>query len=173
MNRREFVTGAADGWAAVTEVLDTFGKPNGLFSHNAVIVTGVTEAEIDANLKKALEARLSDYTGKTTLYWRGNVSDLTPNPEAKKLAYPALEGSSDFLFMASEALLQSEPGAIRIFPAVPTDFTGRFERLLAKDGVVVSAEMCAGKVVACQVEAKNGLRPSVTSPMDPEWRMKW
>lgn len=164
---------AADGWAAVTEFLDLFGKPNGLFSHNAVIVTDATDAEIEENLKKAPPAYLSDYTGKTTLRWRGNVSDLTPNREAKKLAYPVLEGSAAFLFMASETLLQGEVGRIRIFPAVPPGFTGRFERLLARGGVVVSAEMRDGKVVGCRVETGGGERPEVTCPTDPNWRMKW
>ena len=107
-----------DGWTALKEYVKWFGKPNGLFSHNAVIV----------------DARAS------------GSAEVTPNPAAKALVAPVVESSAAFLHLATEALFQSWGGEVRLFPGVPKDFTGSFENFLTEDGRKVSARMENGRI---------------------------
>ena len=66
------------------------------------------------------------------------------------------EGSSSFLFLAAESLLQSHTGIIRLFPGVPKDFTGSFERFLAQGAFEVSAAMERGKITRIKIQALRG-----------------
>ena len=84
----------------------------------------------------------------------GMSNDVTPNPDAKRLAAPVIEGFGAFLFIATESLLQSWDGEIRVFPGVPANFTGSFTNLLAKGGYLVSAEMKDGKLISKTVRRR-------------------
>jgi hypothetical protein len=58
-----------------------------------------------------------------------------------------LEGNSAAVAGLQEMLLQSRPGLIRVFPAVPADWREvRFDRLLADGGVEVAASLIADEV---------------------------
>jgi alpha-L-fucosidase 2 len=58
-----------------------------------------------------------------------------------------LEGNSAAATAVHEMLLQSRPGALRVFPALPKSWTeARFERLLADGGIEVSAKLESGQV---------------------------
>ena len=128
--------GGARGWTAVRNFLSDYGKPNGLFSHNAVMIEDPAEAE-------AARSRAA----KPSWKWRRAGADVTLNPRAKAIVPAVIEGSGAFVFMGAEALLQSWGGEIRLFPGVPEDFTGSFTNFLAQGGRRVSAKMVKGKVV--------------------------
>lgn len=160
----------ADGWKALTDFLGWFGKPNGLFSHNPVIVSDMTRQQMAANVARLPPLVLRGTNGKLGTWGRGGGLDLTANPDAKRLVCPVLEGGAAFLHMATEALLQSWGGEIRLFPCVPPKFTGRFENLLAQGGYTVSAEMKDGRLVDYSIGGVDGSAPiKVTCPTDPEF----
>lgn len=120
-----------EGWNDVRHFLDHFGKPNGLFSHNSVVVMNpVPDADPG--------------------------QDVTPNPDAKRIVPSVMEGSSAFLFLAAETLLQSWGGTIRLFPGVPGNFTGGFSGFLAQGGFEVSARMEKGRVTDCSIRSLRG-----------------
>ena len=139
--------GGAEGWKALREFYDNFAKPNGLFSHNSIVVTDMTCEEADANVKKAGVLRRRDYLGKFHEFGRSGPNDLTPDSHSKRVVAPVLEGGAAFLMLSSEALCQSWGGEIRIFPSVPKGFTGSFENFRVRGGYWVSAVMVDGKVV--------------------------
>jgi len=120
-----------EGWSGVRRFLDHFGKPNGLFSHNSVVVMNPAP---DAD----------------------SGSDVTPNSDAKRIVPSVMEGSSAFLFLAAETLLQSWGGTIRLFPCVPGNFTGGFRGLLAQGGFEVSTRMEKGRVADGSIRSLRG-----------------
>ena len=67
-----------------------------------------------------------------------------------------MEGNASFLFCATEMLIQSYDGIIRLFPSVEKNFTGGFTGLLANGGFEVSARMEKGKVVYAKVKSLAG-----------------
>ena len=81
---------------------------------------------------------------------------VTPNKNAKRLAPAVLEGASAFCFLATTALLQSRGGIIKVFPAVPENFSGSFDRLLAEGAFEVSAQMRKGKVLQVKIKSLQG-----------------
>lgn len=137
--------GGARGWRAVQNFLSDFGKPNGLFSHNAVVIEDPAAAE-------AARARAA----KPTWKWRRAGAAVTTNVRAKAIVPAVIEGSGAFVFLGAEALLQSWGGEIRLFPGVPADFTGEFRNFLAQGGQRVSAKMVDGKVVWKEIKAAAG-----------------
>ena len=86
-------------------------------------------------------------------FWQTSGRCATANTDAKDLAAPVMEGNASFLFCATEMLLQSYDGIIRLFPSVEEDFTGGFTGLLAKGGFEVSASMENGNVVDVKVKS--------------------
>jgi len=134
------------GWREVKEYLRLFRKPNGFFSHNAIVIEPDLAAA-RAGLARAPRPVLRNWDGKTAVHDFGS-NDVTPNPDAKRLAAPVIEGFGAFLLISTESLLQSWGGEIRVFPGVPANFTGSFTNLLAQGGVRVSAEMRDGKLVS-------------------------
>ena len=125
-------------WKAIKDFLSDFGKPNGLFSHNTVLVASPEECE--AAWRRNC-ARLPK------VVWDRSSADVTANPRAKEIVPAVIEGAGAFVFMGAEALLQSWSGEIRLFPGVPAGFTGSFTNFLAQGGKRVSAKMVDGKVV--------------------------
>ena len=162
--------GGAIGWKALTDFYDGFAKPNGMFSHNPIILTDLTREQIDANVKKAGPLRLRNYHNKIVDYSRRGPDDLTYNPVSKKFVAPVLEGGAAFLLLSSEALCQSWGGTIRLFPSVPAGFTGRFENFRVHGGYRVSAEMKDGRLVDYSVKGvEKGDKLRVTCPSDPDF----
>ena len=113
----------AEGWKGVCRFLELFANENGLFSHDPILIGNVKESE-----KYARKNASKLYCGKVTCTGEPltpsdpNVSHafcVTENPDAKRLAPSVLEGSSAFVFLASETLLQSHSGKIRLFPRRP------------------------------------------------------
>ena len=133
-------------WREVKEFLRLFRKPNGFFSHNAIVIEPDLAAT-RAGLARAPRPVLRNWDGTCGVH-RFDSNDVTPNPDAKRLATPVIEGFGAFLFIATESLLQSWDGEIRVFPKVPPHFTGSFTNLLAQGGYLVSAEMRDGKLVS-------------------------
>ena len=162
--------GGARGWKALTDFRDGFSKPNGLFSHNPIVLTDLAPGQIAANVAKAPKVSRRNYHGKLVPVGRGGVDDLTYNPAAKAAVAPVLEGGAAFLMLASEALCQGWGGTIRLFPSVPKGFTGRFENFRVRGGFSVSAEMRDGRLVDYSVD---GVRSNdairVTCPADPSF----
>ena len=153
------IRAGTDGWQAVREFLDWFGKPNGLFSHNAVIIGDCAAAErLCADHNKAYPNVRRSWNG-TLREYRSDSDDVTENPSAKAKVSMVAESTSAFLHMATETVLQSWGGRIRLFPCVPNDFTGSFTNLLAEGGYRVSAAMEKGRLVSYSIEPLPGTKP--------------
>ena len=164
------VFGGERGWRALLDFHAGFAKPNGHFSHNPILPTKLTRAEMEANVAKAPKAARRNCRGEVEEVDRRGPDDLTYNPDAKALVAPVVEGGASFLLLASEALCQSWGGEIRIFPSVPKGFTGRFENFRVRGGYRVSAEMKDGRVVDFDLRgAKKGDAIRVTCPTDPSF----
>ena len=148
---RQRLNPPADGWQALQDFRRWFVKSNGLVAHNAVIVTNLTHAAMQDNLRRAPCRWLRGADGIVREFGRGHGFDVTPDPAAKALACPVLEGSASLLLLATETLLQSWGGTIRLFPCVPPGFTGEFENLRAEGGRLVSAKMENGRLVSWRV----------------------
>ncbi|MDD3544335.1 MAG: hypothetical protein PHG96_03115 [Kiritimatiellae bacterium] len=162
--------GGEKGWKALTDFYDGFAKPNGVFSHNPIIMTDLTREQALENVKKAPKLIRRNYYGKLGGYGRRGPNDLTYNPDGKALVAPVLEGGAAFLMLASEALCQSWGGEIRIFPSVPKNFSGRFENFRVRGGHTVSAEMKNGTVVDFVLKgASKGDKIKISCPTDPDF----
>ncbi|MBI4023911.1 MAG: hypothetical protein HY360_02960 [Verrucomicrobia bacterium] len=155
-----------EAWTALHECLRLFSKPNGMFTHNPVVEADPRLTE--SNLKRIPRACLRHADGILSpisefhCYDAGSAATL--HPDARRWVTPASEGSGAFLFAATETLLQSHDGLIRLFPAVPGGFSGQFHRLLAQGAVEVSAAMDQGRIVYCKLKAR---RRVVVRLLDP------
>jgi len=67
-----------------------------------------------------------------------------------------VDGSVSFPVGVNEALLQSQMGIIRLFPAVPKDFTGSFHSLRTVGGFLVSGRMINGNITDVVVKSTIG-----------------
>ena len=131
-----------------------FAKPNGLFSHDSIIIGDCSKTE--ANYENAVKSEGYSADPGRGLWWYELGRCATSNPNAKKIASPVLEGNSIFLLCAAETLLQSYDGIIRLFPCVPENFTGSFERFLAQGGFEVSAMAEEGKLKELRIKSLVG-----------------
>ena len=162
--------GGERGWKAVKEFEEWFSKPNGFFSHNPIIVTKLTPEQIRANLAKAPKLLRRNYHNRMVSFGRSGPNDLAYSDDCKSLVAPVLEGGAAFLLLASEALCQSWGGEIRIFPAVPKGFSGRFENFRVRGGYSVTAEMRGGKVVDFEIKGVGkDEKIKVSCPTDPDF----
>lgn len=149
-------------WKELNRFLLHFAKPNGLFSHNPVIILPAEVTEDNLKFIPSIQGNKVDPITSPSWYIDGKCA--TPNPNAKRLVSPVLEGNSAFLFCASETLLQSFDGKIKLFPGVPDDFSGKFYRFLAQGGFEVSAVMEKGKVVFVQIHSLIGGHVKIYNP---------
>lgn len=147
----------AGGWNGLLRFLELFSKENGLFSHDPILIADPAETEKnDRKYASRLDRGRRYCDGSTLTDDNPEVPHpmcATPNPNAKRLAPAVLEGGSAFLFLAAETLLQSHGGVLRLFPGVPEDFSGSFDRFLAEGGFEVSAEMKKGRVQSVRIRA--------------------
>ncbi|MBR2365332.1 MAG: hypothetical protein IKA79_09020 [Lentisphaeria bacterium] len=148
------------GWESLLRFLELFAKENGLFAHNPILIGDIGETEKnERNNIKRIERGRRDCRGKILLYSDPGTPHppcVTPNKDAKRMAPAVQEGNSAFLFLASEVLLQSHGGILRLFPGVPDDFTGSFQCFLAQGGFEVSARMKKGKITVIKIRALAG-----------------
>ena len=154
------------GWNSLLRFLELFAKENGLFTHNPILYGNISETEKNekANIHK-IERGRKDCFGKTLLYSDPGTPHppcATENPEAKRMAPAVPEGNSAFLFLASETLLQSHGGTLQLFPCVPEDFSGAFEKFLAQGGFEVSGRMKKGTILEFRVKSLAGGSLEVT-----------
>ena len=159
---------ARGGWHGLERFLKLFAKENGLFSHDPILIGNPEESEANeqANADKLRTGR-KFCDGRILTEDNPEVPHpicVTPNPNAKRLAPAVLEGSSSFICMASEALLQSHGGIIRLFPCVPDNFTGSFHDFPAEGGFLVSASMKNGKDISAEISAPHGGTFRLKSP---------
>jgi len=66
--------------------------------------------------------------------------------------------------LGTESLLQSYNGVIRLFPAVPAGYTGRFENLLAVGAFSVSGKMEKGEATDARIVSNSGNACRVANP---------
>ncbi len=153
------------GWREIERFLEIFGKENGLFAHGAtrILPSSVTEENVrNAPLGKRLEDSGGNLCGAHVL--EGPCG--TPNLNAKRFLAPVLEGSSAFVFLATEALLQSHDGTIKLFPCVPADFAGSFRKLRARGGFEVSATMTDGKLADLEIASAKSAKFKLQNPLN-------
>jgi len=86
------------------------------------------------------------------LYFRINMVRDAASPKAERFPFPmwpfrqmSMESMSVLATAMNESMLQSYDGSLRIFPAFPSNKTGRFT-LHAEGGFVVSSEIKSGKI---------------------------
>ena len=160
------------GWQELHECLRLYFKPNGLASHNPVVA--VDPAETEANLKNIPSGQLRHADGSLAPRSEFQSSDgnsaATLHPQAARWVTPAVEANAAFLQAATEALLQSHGGLIRLFPCVPKKFTGGFCTLLAQGAFEVSARMEKGKLASVEIRALRGGIARVVWPWLKTWR---
>ena len=100
-----------------------------------------------------------------------NVRVMFNDPEEKigllrqPFAHMALEPGSVLEATINEMLLQSHGGKIRVFPAVPEDWTSRF-KLHARGGFEVISERAGGEVKYIVVKSLKGQNCRVVNPWD-------
>jgi hypothetical protein len=75
-----------------------------------------------------------------------------------------LNSSGGFAAAVNEMVLQSHDGIIRVFPAVPRDWSGRFASLQAVGAFTVSAATANGEVDWIVVSSEVGAQCEVASP---------
>ena len=148
--------------------LRSFPKPNGLMSHDAVVVVAPSASE--ANLARIASATLGDGDEAMPAFepWCGYDGGSTPDPRAKRFNAPAVEANGDFLTMVTETLLQSHAGVIRVFPGWPGDRgAAQFSGLVAEGGVTVSARTQGGRVQFVELGRRAGV-----CPPGGEWKVR-
>ena len=142
-------------WDALHTFLDQYAKPNGLFIHNSVNIMDPRKSE--DNLMRCAEKN-----GRCNC--RG--SNATANVETKRLTAPVIEGNSVFLLFATEMLIQSFGGVIRLFCGVPQSFSGGFQNLQAQGGFLLSAAMDHGNLTRLQIVASADNTLRIQDPWD-------
>ncbi|MBI4025150.1 MAG: hypothetical protein HY360_09225 [Verrucomicrobia bacterium] len=156
----------AEAWAGLKEFLRLYLKPNGLFSHDPVIELdpSITEANL-ANIPAGeMEIPEEGVSPLTEFHSTDAAVAATTNPLAKRLTSPASEGSGAFLMAATETLLQSHGGVIRVFPGLPAGKRARFKNLRAEGGVLVSAEKTDERVAWVHCEATIPVKTKLSNP---------
>ena len=95
-------------------------------------------------------------------FFRTNMVKDVAQPDGEKFPLPmwpfrhmSMEAMSVFATAINESLLQSYDGIIRVFPAFPSDRSGRFT-LHAEDGFIVSSEIANGEVQWISVKSVYG-----------------
>jgi len=79
-----------------------------------------------------------------------------------------LEGGNAAAAAVQDMLLQSRPGVVRLFPAMPAGATARFEHLRADGGIDVSARLEHGRVVGAELLAARPTTVTLGGPgLDP------
>lgn len=121
--------------------LASYSKPSGQFSHDATVLVSTEDSEGALNRIPNESLVDVDEEMQGAEAWYGHQGQSSPNPLAKAYSTPLLEGSSDYLSLITEALLQSHGGVIRVFPAWDDKRDAQFHRLMAEGNFLVSAKI--------------------------------
>jgi len=149
--------------------LRSFPKPNGLMSHDAVVIVGTSASE--ANLSRITSAPLGDGDEAMPAFepWCGYDGGSTPDPRAKYFCPPLIEVNGDYLTMITETLLQSHGGVIKVFPGWSSNRdTAQFSNLVAEGRVYVSSRIEKGRVRFVSLRRGAGVAPTP----DGNWRIR-
>ena len=149
--------------------LRSFPKPNGLMSHDAVVIVAPDASE--ANLSRIGSATLGDGDEEMPAFepWCGYDGGSTPEPGAKRFCPPLIEGNGDYLTMITEALLQSHGGVINVFPGwSPDKGTAQFSHLVARGRIIVSSRIENGRVRFVTLHR----HPAAAPTADGNWRVR-
>ena len=151
-----------------------FAKSNGLFIHNSLINIPSSASENNHVTFKPKDKLTADMT--TSMPWYGTRC-TTPNTLSKDMTAPVIEGGAIFLQLASESMLMSYDGIIRLFPYVPEGFTGGFTNFYAKGGIRISAYCENGVITELSLTADEpkemrvlltrGIKPSEDAELIP------
>src|SRR5579885_3338383 len=96
---------------------------------------------------------------ETSVHSSGTAGKIRSRP-------PQLWSSIAFTAAVNEMLLQSWGGRLRIFPAVPEEWTDvSFRDLRAQGGVLVSGVMRSGEIVSATLRAERGGEVKVVWPL--------
>jgi len=98
---------------------------------------------------------------------RGEARPLPMRP----ITQPFLESAGIYATTIEEMLLQSYSGRIRVFPAVPRNWSASFT-LAAVGGFLVTAECDAGEVLYVLIESRSGGQCTVVNPWKAPWRIR-
>lgn len=150
------------------EYLRLFMKPNGLFSHNAIVLADSKKSE--KNLNSIPDIKILD--GKEWMPLREPMSnqaaECTENLEAKEQVFSVIETSSIFLAIINEMLMQSHNGILRLFPAAPKRWNAAFDNFRAEGAFLVSSSMARGMVKYVSIKSLAGGSLKIKNP----WKNK-
>ena len=134
--------------------LRCYSKPNGTISHDAAVVCSSELSE--QNINNIPDESLVDVDEMMPKCepWHNGVK-TSPNIKAKEQSVSLIEGSSDYLTMVTETLLQSQKGLIRVFPGWPGDKDAQFVDFVAEGNIAVSSKMSMGKVEFIKLRSRN------------------
>jgi hypothetical protein len=153
-------------FAELPKFLDYFAKTNGMFVHNSIVIRDPEITEKNHRDHKGENEITADMTN--TPWWYGSGKCATANIYSKDMTAPVIEGNSIFLLRATEVLIQSFGGVVRIFPGVPEGFSGEFSGLRAKGGYLVSAKMECGKLTSLSVRSEKAREIILALPIGCE-----
>jgi len=101
----------------------------------------------------------------------GGVSAEKRPVPVKSITQPFLESAGIFATTLNEMLLQSHGGKIRVFPAVPDDWTARFT-LRASGAFIVTSECVKRDIRYIQIESLVGGQCVVVNPWSSAARLQ-
>lgn len=154
-----------DAWRLLRqEWLRCFMKPNGLHTHNAVILADPEKSE--ANLDSIPDVTLLEGEERVPLreLIATDICQCTDNLEAKEQVFSCIEDSSIPLVIINEMLMQSHNGILRLFPACPPRWSAAFDGFLAPGAFLVSSSMQEGTVEFVTIKSLVGGTLKVKSP---------
>ena len=154
-----------DAWRLLRqEWLRCFMKPNGLHTHNAVILANPERSE--ANLNSIPDVTLLEGKEKVPLRELivNDICQCTDNLEAKEQVFSCIEDSSIPLVIINEMLMQSHNGILRLFPACPPRWSAEFDGFLAPGAFLVSSSVQEGTVEFVTIKSLVGGTLKVKSP---------
>ena len=146
-----------EAWEMLHECgLRLFLKPNGLFTHNAVICAEPSESE--ANYNSYPGRILGDYGDQMPVKepWSGHDAFSSPVMDGKEYVFPVLENTSAYLMVITEMLVQGYEGIIRLFPGWPEDKSASFKDLRVEGAFLVSATKNNRDILCCRIKSLAG-----------------
>ncbi len=134
--------------------LRCYSKPNGTISHDAAVVcpSDLSEKNIN-NIPDESLVDVNEMMPKREPWHNGDKT--SPNIKTKERSVSLIEGSSDYLTMVTETLLQSQNGLIRVFPGWPEDKDAQFVDFVAEGNIAVSSKISIGKVEFIKLKSRN------------------
>lgn len=137
--------------------------PQGLFCYFRRDYKSLLEKGLYGNAHSASEHTVVGLTNNVRIL-AGQTDECVPLPKSP-FAHMGLEAGSVLETAIDEMLLQSYSGKIRVFPAMPAEWSGTF-KLHAVGGFVVTSERRNAQVLYVAVESKRGAKCVVVNPWE-------